>query len=126
MIACTSPAGTCSDTPFRIGLDATVAWRFSIVSMLLLDHKFVRFLRYRRTVDFGTLVVRNDKAWVRGCAIFGRGSKEHVLALVDEWTRHPTLPSRLIPSNFCASTANSIGSCLSTSRAKPLTISATA
>ena len=25
---------------------------------------------------------------------------------------HPTLPSRLIPSSFCASTANSIGSCL--------------
>ena len=25
MIACTSPAGTCSDTPFRIGLSATVA-----------------------------------------------------------------------------------------------------
>ena len=40
--------------------------------------------------------------------------------------RHPTLPSSEIPSSFCASTANSIGSCLSTSRAKPLTISATA
>jgi len=40
--------------------------------------------------------------------------------------RHPTLPSRLIPSSFCASTANSMGSCFSTSRAKPLTISATA
>ena len=39
---------------------------------------------------------------------------------------HPTLPSRLIPSSFCASTANSIGSCFNTSRAKPLTISATA
>ena len=39
---------------------------------------------------------------------------------------HPTLPSKLIPSSFCASTANSIGSCFSTSRAKPLTISATA
>ncbi len=25
--------------------------------------------------------------------------------------RHPTLPSRLMPSSFCASTANSIGSC---------------
>src|SRR5690606_31991878 len=39
---------------------------------------------------------------------------------------HPTLPSRLIPSSFCASTANSIGNCCSTSLAKPLTISATA
>src|SRR4028118_1019652 len=38
---------------------------------------------------------------------------------------HPTLPSSEIPSSFCASTANSIGSCCSTSFAKPLTISAT-
>ena len=39
---------------------------------------------------------------------------------------HPTEPSKLIPSSFCASTANSIGNCCSTSFAKPLTISATA
>src|SRR5881398_64486 len=32
MIACTSPAGTCSDTPLRIGLSATVAWRLVILS----------------------------------------------------------------------------------------------
>src|SRR3546814_19481348 len=44
----------------------------------------------------------------------------------DPASGHPTLPSRLIPSNFCASTANSIGSCCNTSFAKPLTISATA
>src|SRR5438132_14405293 len=36
MIACTSPAGTSSDTPFRIGLSATVAWRLSIRSMAVL------------------------------------------------------------------------------------------
>src|SRR3954464_15166633 len=35
MIACTSPAGTSSDTPFRIGLSATVAWRLVISSILL-------------------------------------------------------------------------------------------
>src|SRR5213592_4633562 len=35
---------------------------------------------------------------------------------------HPTLPSRLIPSNRVASTANSIGSSLNTSLQKPLTI----
>src|SRR6185369_7775 len=35
MIACTSPAGTSSVTPFRIGLSATVAWRFSILSICL-------------------------------------------------------------------------------------------
>src|SRR3546814_7882105 len=39
---------------------------------------------------------------------------------------HPTLPSRLIPRSFWASTANSMGSCCSTSRQKPFTISATA
>src|SRR4051812_24212805 len=47
-------------------------------------------------------------------------------AEADVVERHPTLPSRLIPRSFCASTANSIGNCFSTSRAKPLTISATA
>src|SRR5439155_212137 len=38
----------------------------------------------------------------------------------------PTLPSRLTPSSFCASTANSIGSSLKTSLQKPLTIMFTA
>src|SRR6185503_5917910 len=33
MIACTSPAGTCSETPLRIGLPATVAWRLEIFSI---------------------------------------------------------------------------------------------
>ena len=42
------------------------------------------------------------------------------------YENHPTLPSRLIDSNFCASTANSIGSLFSTSRAYPLTIRPTA
>jgi hypothetical protein len=41
------------------------------------------------------------------------------------WTQ-PTLPSRLMPTSFCASTANSIGSCCNTSRQKPLTIIETA
>ncbi len=39
---------------------------------------------------------------------------------------HPTLPSRLRPSNFCASTANSMGNSFSTSRQKPFTIIDTA
>src|SRR6266540_5132118 len=39
---------------------------------------------------------------------------------------HPTLPSRLTPSSFCASTANSIGSSRKTSLQKPLTIMFTA
>ena len=32
-------------------------------------------------------------------------------------SNHPTLPSKLIASSFCASTANSIGSCFNTSLA---------
>src|SRR5689334_14533884 len=39
---------------------------------------------------------------------------------------HPTLPSRLMPSSRCASTANSIGSSLKTSLQKPFTIIETA
>src|SRR5262249_40559163 len=39
---------------------------------------------------------------------------------------YPTLPSREIEISFCASTANSIGSCCSTSLTKPLTTSAVA
>lgn len=39
---------------------------------------------------------------------------------------HPTLPSKLIATSFCASTANSIGSFCITSRTKPLTSRATA
>ena len=38
---------------------------------------------------------------------------------------HPTLPSRLTATSFCASTANSMGSSCRTSRTKPLTSSAT-
>ena len=36
--------------------------------------------------------------------------------------RHPTLPSKLTPNNFCASTANSIGNSLNTSLQNPFTI----
>src|SRR6185437_9988467 len=39
---------------------------------------------------------------------------------------YPTAPSRLTPSSFCASTANSIGSSLKTSLQKPFTIIDTA
>src|ERR1700737_3878978 len=39
---------------------------------------------------------------------------------------HPTLPSRLTEISFCPSTANSMGSCCSTSLTNPLTTSATA
>src|SRR5690349_13973557 len=35
MIACTSPAFTASESPLRIGVPPTVAWRLVISSMLL-------------------------------------------------------------------------------------------
>src|SRR4051812_29915084 len=38
MIACTSPAFTASERPFRIGLPATVAWRLSMWSMSLVRY----------------------------------------------------------------------------------------
>jgi len=45
---------------------------------------------------------------------------------VSDVQHHPTLPSRLTLNSRVASTANSIGSSLTTSRQKPLTILATA
>src|SRR6185369_6367252 len=132
MIACTSPAGTSSDTPFRIGLSATVAWRFLIVSIVLFDHNFVSLIGDGRAIDFRPLV---DRIGLGGIADFDGHAVATAFAgdtMVAATTiaamsiHHPTLPSKLIPNSFCASTANSIGSCLSTSRAKPLTISATA
>src|SRR5262245_53458572 len=52
--------------------------------------------------------------------------QRHVGDVDDRLFRHPTLPSRLIEISFCASTANSMGSCCRTSFTKPLTTSATA
>src|SRR5262249_30733831 len=42
---------------------------------------------------------------------------------VFDFKHQPTLPSRLTANNFCASTANSIGSSFNTSLQNPLTIS---
>ena len=42
--------------------------------------------------------------------------------LMKSISHYPTLPSRLIPTSFCASTANSMGSSLNTSLQNPLTI----
>src|SRR5207237_10821620 len=41
---------------------------------------------------------------------------------ITNFEHQPTLPSKETPSNFCASTANSIGSSRNTSRQKPFTI----
>src|SRR5437763_8414212 len=45
--------------------------------------------------------------------------EQHVSRFPFPLSRHPTLPSRLMPSSRCASTANSIGSSLKTSLQKP-------
>src|SRR6266566_5786973 len=52
--------------------------------------------------------------------------QQHVPRFPFHVSRHPTLPSRLMPSSRCASTANSIGSSLKTSLQKPFTIIETA
>ena len=49
-----------------------------------------------------------------------------LVTLVLLFLGQPTLPSREMPTSFWASTANSMGSCCSTSRQKPLTTRATA
>src|SRR3546814_16430818 len=56
-----------------------------------------------------------------GRPAFGKSQRQREQQLF-----HPTLPSRLIPRSFWASTANSMGTCCRTSRLKPFTISATA
>src|SRR5262249_8702401 len=52
--------------------------------------------------------------------------QRHIVDVHDRLAGHPTLPSRLTEISFCASTANSIGSCCSTSLTKPLTTRAVA
>src|SRR5437667_9496846 len=52
--------------------------------------------------------------------------EQHVFPFAFPLARHPTLPSSLMPSSRCASTANSIGSSLKTSLQNPLTIIETA
>jgi len=74
-------------------------------------------IRLHATRYVRTRQIESGRALLRRCAERDYGEKRG---------NHPTDPSRLIPSSFCASTANSIGSCCSTSLAKPLTISATA
>ncbi len=46
--------------------------------------------------------------------------------MLSQSVHYPTLPSSEIEISFCASTANSIGSCCNTSLTKPLTTSAVA
>src|SRR5215510_12830361 len=54
------------------------------------------------------------------------GHHRDIVDVHDRLAGHPTLPARLTEISFCASTANSIGSCCSTSLTKPLTTRAVA
>src|SRR5690606_896117 len=133
MIAWISPALIVSESPFRIGLSATVAWRFSILSIAV-DPVFIGFNLDGTAIDHQGLVLRNcDKFVCAADLVMGVRDQFRVRTRYDRTPpekvpqkHHPTLPSRLIPNRFCASTANSIGSCCNTSLARPLTISATA
>ena len=68
----------------------------------------------------------HDRWRVRAPPIRGGERSPHVGDVDVGCVHHPDGPSRLIEISFCASTANSIGSCCSTSLTKPLTTSATA
>ena len=105
MIAATSPVFTVRFKPSRIGLPLIEALRF-----LDFQHDFSCSL---------FAVEMADSAFDPADGTDAAGKPVH-----DQL--HPTLPSSEIAISFCASTANSIGSCCSTSRTKPLTISAVA
>lgn len=63
---------------------------------------------------------------VIGNKIRSKGIIKIFIVLLLSYLTYPTLPSKLICNNFCASTANSIGSLLTTSFTYPFTISPTA
>src|SRR3954452_9351361 len=115
MMAWTSPLFTVSDRPWRISRSSTRTCRFLTSSSDILiypsRHPEVR-------ADFGEA---RRMIFRLGC---------HPLRLASQAPQdddlYPTDPSRLIEISFCASTANSIGSCCSTSLTKPLTTKPTA
>src|SRR5262245_25211630 len=99
MIAWTSPALMLSERPLRIGLSATVAWRLSIWSIVLLDHKFVGEVIHGSAVDRFLTLVRDGRFAVRRKLHFAAPLKlPKVLGSVDSFA-HPKLPSRLVPES---------------------------
>src|ERR1700746_1602907 len=70
---------------------------------------------------------RSDAAPLHGKpAAVAALEQRHVGNIEDRTSTHPTEPSSETEISFCASTANSIGNCCSTSLTKPLTTSAVA
>src|SRR5665213_340094 len=89
--------------------------------IVLLDgHDTREVLAYRRHLDTQRLHP------IRHLAHVGSNTAKIFQHEIIRLNHQPTLPSRLIEISFCASTANSIGSCCSTSLTKPLTTRPTA
>src|SRR5437764_7986398 len=79
-------------------------------------HREVDALQYFLVVDLDVQIF-DFKQWHSMSRKLGRTQNLHA---------HPTEPSSETEISFCASTANSIGNCCSTSLTKPLTTSAVA
>src|ERR671937_826778 len=100
---------------------------------LLLDAEPARDLAHARKRRFARAVRSHERMHAAGADRKLEPVEDFLAVDLDVQVLHfqqmhlyPTLPSRLIEISFCASTANSIGSCCSTSLTKTLTMSATA
>src|SRR6202171_5610318 len=127
MTACTSPALTLREMPFSISRSPIPAWRSFISSTKPLIecclYRVHRLAEKRPVCREG--IPRRSGAGAEP----GPGSADSVVEVAqghEDLVNQPTLPSRVMPSSCCASTANSIGSSLNTSRQNPLTIIDTA
>src|SRR5712672_38425 len=152
MMACTSPLFTVSESPWRISRSSTRTCRFltsssDIHSVLNLVRQFEALLDAIEAKldsgDVGVIVLLNGHDTCKMLRDRGHfdAQRLHPIGHLSEigpnaakifqnkivWlNHHPTLPSSEIEISFCASTANSIGSCCSTSFTKPLTTRPTA
>src|SRR5882762_10542430 len=129
--ACTSPAFTLREMPFRISRSPIPACRSFISSTKPLIEcclQRVHCLTEKRPVSRERIARRPGTGAEPGPASADPVDEIpscHVYSVCAPEAQ-PTLPSSVMPSSCCASTANSIGSSLNTSRQKPLTIIDTA
>src|ERR1043165_6297390 len=142
MIACTSPGFTVRSRPLRIFLPSISTCRFLISSSGISQQApSALFNLVQPHLDGGNtrvivLLDRHDasqmsadRSHLGAHRVHPIGHSNHIASDRPQivWLDHyPTLPSRLTEMSFCASTANSIGSCCSTSLTKPSTTSAVA
>src|SRR6267154_574813 len=130
MMACTWPLLTVSESPWRISRSSTRTCRFLtssngihsiLASVSQLKTPFAsEVLAYRSHLDAERLHP------IGHLGHLGTNSAEVLQDQIVDLDHQPTLPSSDIEISFCASTANSIGSCCSTSLTKPLTTRPTA